>query len=350
MGPPRYVKEFAVYRKRMFRHEVDSNPSAKEPSMFRSSSLYRSLILLVVVGSVSAVTAQAGVLAQRTFVSRDGLDTNACTFSAPCRNFSAAVDQTIAGGEVVVLDSAGYGPVTLAKSISLISPAGVYAGISTGSGVAITIAGTAATDIIILKGLTLEGRGSALTGVELNNNPLAALHVEDCVLHGFVNWAIHDVPSTDGSQLYVRDTTARESGNGIEIDGATGITPFASIDHCRADRNQTSGFVIREAVGVISDSVAAGNASSGIGVSGSILHGGEVTVTNCIVAKSSFGITTAPGFGTARLANNTIIGNGTGVYGTVQTRISGDPANPVKSNTLSGNSTDGTFSGTYSAQ
>src|SRR5215472_15085253 len=67
---------------------------------------------------------------QRTFVSVSGSDGNTCTRTAPCRTLAQAISQTNAGGEVVVLDSAGYGSVTISKSITVTAPAGVYAGIS----------------------------------------------------------------------------------------------------------------------------------------------------------------------------------------------------------------------------
>jgi hypothetical protein len=56
--------------------------------------------------------------AQRTFVASNGTDANSCSITAPCRSFAAAVAQTLAGGEVIVQDSAGYGPVTVAQSVS----------------------------------------------------------------------------------------------------------------------------------------------------------------------------------------------------------------------------------------
>jgi hypothetical protein len=53
--------------------------------------------------------------AQRTFVASYGLDTNPCTHDQPCRAFTAALAVTSAGGEVVALDSAGYGTATIAQ-------------------------------------------------------------------------------------------------------------------------------------------------------------------------------------------------------------------------------------------
>src|SRR5436853_5663 len=78
--------------------------------------------------------------AQRTFVSAaTGNDANPCNRAAPCRNFAAAIAQTASGGEVVVLDSGGYGTVTISQAVSLVAPPGVYAGISVFSGTGITI-------------------------------------------------------------------------------------------------------------------------------------------------------------------------------------------------------------------
>src|SRR5438876_2640495 len=95
--------------------------------------------------------------AQRSFVSANhGNDANPCTVTLPCRNFAAAIAQTIAGGEVIVLDSGGYGPVTIGNSIALIAPPGVYAGITAFSGDAITI-NAGASDVVTLRGLTLNG-------------------------------------------------------------------------------------------------------------------------------------------------------------------------------------------------
>ena len=60
--------------------------------------------------------------AQRTFVASNGVDTNPCTVTLPCRGFTAALLLTNAGGEIIVLDSAGYGSVTINKAVSIIAP------------------------------------------------------------------------------------------------------------------------------------------------------------------------------------------------------------------------------------
>jgi hypothetical protein len=59
---------------------------------------------------------------QRTFVASTGNDANPCSLAAPCRAFGAAILQTSANGEVIVLDSAGYGPATITQPVSIIAP------------------------------------------------------------------------------------------------------------------------------------------------------------------------------------------------------------------------------------
>src|SRR5664279_27458 len=49
----------------------------------------------------------------RSFVSGHGSDSAGCTLAAPCRTFQHAHDQTNSGGEIDVLDAAGYGTLNI---------------------------------------------------------------------------------------------------------------------------------------------------------------------------------------------------------------------------------------------
>src|SRR5689334_2710230 len=97
---------------------------------------------------------------QRTFVSGLGSDGNPCSRAAPCRTFGQAIMGTSVGGEAIVLDSAGYGAFSINKSVSIIAPQGVYAGISvfTGDGIDIN---AGPSDVVILRGLTVNSQGGA---------------------------------------------------------------------------------------------------------------------------------------------------------------------------------------------
>src|SRR5690348_12464365 len=116
----------------------------------------------LVLGSFLFVTMFSSIAAAqvtRTFVSGLGSDSNPCSRTAPCRTFSQALMGTGAGGEVVVLDSAGYGPFAITQAVSVTAPPGVYAGISVFSGDGIDIH-AASTDAVILRGLTINNQGS----------------------------------------------------------------------------------------------------------------------------------------------------------------------------------------------
>jgi hypothetical protein len=88
---------------------------------------------------LTLVAAQA-FAAQRTFVASTGLDVNPCSITQPCRAFAAALALTDPDGEIIVKDSAGYGRVTIDRSVTITSPPGIYAGIS-------VLAGTNGIDI-----------------------------------------------------------------------------------------------------------------------------------------------------------------------------------------------------------
>src|SRR5262245_24438090 len=101
---------------------------------------------LWLAGTESALAQSA-----RVFVSaQTGVDGNPCTATLPCRTLAFAMLAVAAGGEVLVLDSGGYGPVTVTKSVSLVSPPGVYAGVTAApGGVAVNVA-VSASDVVVL--------------------------------------------------------------------------------------------------------------------------------------------------------------------------------------------------------
>src|SRR5271169_5317754 len=84
---------------------------------------------LTLATALSAAPAQAQ---SRVFVAAQGSDGNPCTFGAPCRTFQHAHDTVAAGGEIDVLDPAGYGAVSITKSISIQGHG--FSGVSVGSG------------------------------------------------------------------------------------------------------------------------------------------------------------------------------------------------------------------------
>src|SRR6516165_6279313 len=122
-------------------------------------------VLIATALACSLATAPAQARA-RVFVASYGNDSNPCTFGSPCKTFQQAVNVVDASGEVTAIDSAGFGPITIGKSVTITSPPGVEAGIvPTAGGDAIDITTAASTDTIVLRGLTLQGGGSGQFGI-----------------------------------------------------------------------------------------------------------------------------------------------------------------------------------------
>jgi hypothetical protein len=298
------------------------------------------------------LSASAGFGQVRTWVSPTGLDTNPCTREQPCRNFAAAITAVAAGGEVVALESAGYGPVTVTKSVTLVAPAGVHAAIAPSSGNAITV-NAGGSDHVVLRNLYLNSQGGE-TGIDANT--LAALYVESCVVSGFNSDGILFDPTTSGARLYVSDTTIRRSGNnGIYVLGGTSIR--ATLDSVRLHQNLT-GFQVNFAEATIRESVASGGSNAGFWAttgskvmiensisasngSGFYAAGGVMTMTRCAATSNSNLGVIAQGTSTIYVSDSTIAGNATGIAsssGVVTSR---------GNNTLQANTTNGAFTSTF---
>jgi hypothetical protein len=165
---------------------------------FRMATIAAALVLLASPASSDA--------AQRTFVASYGVDANPCSVTQPCRTFAAAVALTSANGEVIVLDSAGYGPVTISQPVAIIASPGAYAGITVFSGDGITVGGTFGP--VVLRGLTINGQGGN-RGIVVT---YGVVHVESCTVSNMAQSGIAFVGDARG---FVIDSIVRSSGTGL---------------------------------------------------------------------------------------------------------------------------------------
>lgn len=155
-------------------------------------------IPLVAIASAAACLSAlpAHALNTRTWISGKGVDQAGCgPIATPCRTLQFAHDTTSAGGEINVLDPAGYGAVTISKAINIINEgAGVAGALAPSGGAAITInAGT--NDTVALRGLTVEGAGVGQNGVVFNSG--AGLEIGDCTIRGFTSSGIALLPTRE---------------------------------------------------------------------------------------------------------------------------------------------------------
>jgi len=248
--------------------------------------------LLATVAGAALVLASglAFATAQRTFVASSGNDGSPCSIVAPCRTLMTAVDKTIAGGEVIVLDSAGYGPAFIGQSVSIIAPAGIYAGISVFSGFSgLTISGPGIK--VELRGLSIVGLGG---DIGINFTQGARLAVRDCVISKMSKYGIY--ASATGSMVNVSNTVLRENGfAGFKADAVL----QAVLAGVHAESNDTGVYATSGAKVTVSDSVVSGS-FFGAEAAG---NGGasELMVTRSTLAGNSYGLVVAATTGSARL-------------------------------------------------
>ena len=141
------------------------------------------LTVLATALACSLATAPAHARA-RVFVASYGNDSNPCTFGSPCKTFQQALTTVDAGGEVTAIDSAGFGPMTITRAVTITSPDGVEAGIvPPTNGIAITI-NAGVSDAIVLRGLTIDGGGIGATGIQFNTGQ--SLTIDNCAIKSFV--------------------------------------------------------------------------------------------------------------------------------------------------------------------
>lgn len=272
----------------------------------------RAFVLGIFASVATALPVHATV--QRTFVASYGNDANTasnCSFLNPCRGFTAAQSVTSDFGEIVALDAAGYGAITITKSITITANPGFYAGIAASGGNGVTIATSSVR--VVLRGLSINGVGGA-HGVVMTAGD--RISIENCVISNFAAGAGLFVNAA--AEVRVFDSLFRDNSDGIYLDGGVTATVSGSKFLGHADRG-----VMLEVTGTttnylsVSDSQFSGNFVS-LQASGSAA-GGTARVA---VVRSS-------------LTNNE--------YGPTSTAVSGTSVVTVSSSLISGNVSAGTY-------
>ena len=192
---------------------------------------------LALAALLSAAPAHA--LRARVFVAKTGADAGACSFSAPCQSLDFALNGVEPGGEITILDSAGYNPITITKGVTITVPPGVEAGIvPSPGGNAITILLTSPATVT-LRGLTLEGAGTGSTGVDFLATAGGTLEIIDCMVKDFTANGIFVPSLTNSAKIIISHTTVlNNTGDGIQMNG---INSSAFIDNTIADNNSANG-------------------------------------------------------------------------------------------------------------
>ena len=255
----------------------------------------------------------SGALVQRTFVASGGNDANPCSLTAPCRSFLAAINKTSIGGEVIVLDSAGYGPVVINKAVSIIAPPGVYAGVSVFSGTGIVV--NPASGKVTLRGLTINALGGS-TGIDYQSGD--ALYLDNVTVSGFPTAGLNALLSMAGT-VAIHGSTFRGNGVGASFGtaGTFGAELQATVADTQFDGNTTGvRFTGGSASGEFRQSTIAGG-TTGAQLAPSLVGAIDRVdfLDSTITRNSGSGVVAGGAGGTANvsLTGSMVSGNGTGV-------------------------------------
>lgn len=309
----------------------------------------RTLVLAALPLLALLLPAPASAQATRTWVSGVGDDANPCSRTAPCKTFAGAISKTAAGGEINVLDPGGFGGVTITKSITITSES-VEAGVLV-SGTNGIVINAGVNDVIVLRGLDIDGVGTGLNGIRFLQG--AALHVEKCQIRNFRAAGAgngNGISFANGAtaELYVSDTVVINNGDpvggtggGILIQPTSSAQAKAVLERVRAENNRfgiradstagTGGVTI-----TIKDSHANGNSNSGIVAAGTSVAV-NMMIDRSVMSNNVTGLNANGATATIRVGNSVISGNTSGVIVN-----GGGVAQSYKTNQIDGNGANGT--------
>jgi hypothetical protein len=271
----------------------------------------------------------------RTWVSGKGTDSGACTLALPCRSFAFAFTQTAPGGEIDVLDPAGYGPMLITNAISIVNDGAGVAAIQTGTGNGITIIASG-DDNVHLRGLTIEGLGSGSDGIQFTSG--GNLEIENCVIRNFGNTGIEIAPNTSSS-FSVSNTIASNNSNdgivvgpaasavvegvlskviannnnrnGISLGGTLTTAPFFNVTIVDSEfsNNFNAGVGVNSAGGAAATAVTVRNTVARYNGTGLFAQDAILRVAHSVVTANVFGVGTALGGAVISYGDNDINGN-----------------------------------------
>ncbi|MGZ9100063.1 MAG: hypothetical protein ACXW3O_10195 [Brevundimonas sp.] len=309
----------------------------------------------IVITAAVSWAAPAAAQATRTWVSGVGDDANPCSRTAPCKTFAGAISKTAAGGEINCIDSGAFGTVTITKAMT-IDCATHEAGVLATAGASGIIVNAGAADLVMLRGLDINGAGTGANGVRFIAG--GALHIHDTQIYGFKSAAAGQgngilFAPTGASELYVVDSRifnngAVNVGSGIEILPAAGgsakvvVRDTVILDNANIGfRLNTTGNTAPAGLFGVLQSVEVSGSGQGVvaftpaGTTTAKLMASDSSIVN----NTGIGLLAAGATATMWVGSTTVSGNLTGV--TVVP--GGAQINTFGNNYLIGNGTDGAF-------
>jgi parallel beta helix pectate lyase-like protein len=292
-----------------------------------------SFIKICIAAILFALASPAFAQATRTWVSGVGDDANPCSRTAPCKTFAGAISKTATNGEINVIDSGGFGAVTITKSIT-IDGAGAHASILAANVNGIIVNGPGIT--VNLRNLSINGANFTIgngirilqaSGVNIDNVNImnfagsgtngrgitietttsgVIVSISNSTIYNTNNFGIHSAPTSGNVVLLAENVRiARGTVSAIDLRESTALTINRSV--LTGNRNGAGVTLeLGTATATISNSVLAGNA---IGVNNEAGGAPSVLLYGNLITRNTVAGLRINGGTMTSLGNNIIRGN-----------------------------------------
>jgi hypothetical protein len=290
-------------------------------------------LVLVALVLPSAAFGQA----TRTWVSGVGDDVNPCSRTAPCKTFAGAISKTAPGGIINAMDDGGFGALTITKAIT-VDGGHHTAGVLASGGINAINVSAGAADRVVLRNLDIEGNGTTLglNGVQFNSG--LSLKIQRSQISVFSRSGVLDVSSTSNSRLVVEDSYIYDNGG----PGVTDAPPNGGIHKVTVRDNDINDNGCGVAVASFGMSNIFGTECGTNAAGASVATLAKVLVMhNGMSDNAGSGVLARGAAAAVRIGLNQITGSSNGIRAV-------DSASLLSfgNNLISGNSVDGTPTGT----
>jgi hypothetical protein len=260
---------------------------------------------IAVASSLFAISAPAHAQV-RTWVSATGDDMNPCSRTAPCKTFAGAIGKTATNGIINCIDNAGYGSVTITRSMTIDcheTLGSILVGDTAGIVINIPMGDPKDTARTVrLRNIDIAGSGATGAGVSILS--AAAVIMEDMSITQVVKQGISDVRTESNTMLVVKNSIIANNVGAVGVQAAAAPTNTVILDNVHSDKN-AYGIAVAKGNSVVANrSVLFGNTTAGAQVDAN----GQLTVDNSVVSYNAAGIA---GSGSTTLANTDISYNAT---------------------------------------
>jgi hypothetical protein len=278
---------------------------------------FKRLSVLIALGTL-LLAGSAFAQASRTWVSGVGDDANPCSRTAPCKTFAGAISKTAVCGEIDALDPAGYGAVTITKSITIDGGGNLASVLVAGTNaIIVQIGADTCGQTVILRNLSINGLGTGLNAIRLLGGTVTNLHVERLSIQRFTQRGLDISPTVAGDKVFMKDVDIRNTtGDSIAISPSANATVKFSAKDVRGRQSAAAGFhCVNDGVGTIVGSQFQGN-NNGAANDAASCHMNYVETV--ISENASNGLQVGGGV-TVNIDHLSSFRNGTGVlnFGTV---------------------------------